>query len=114
MPTLTKLQHFSVLLPILVIYGETANLRNDEVSQSLQIVQCKLQKHVQDTHRKGPFTLAIFAAILAAIFAAISNRPCKLLAIQIAVESPVVYTGDLKSPSNRHEIAAKIASVNGP
>ena len=31
-------------------------------------------------------------------FAAISNRPCKLLAIHIAVESPVVYTGDLKSP----------------
>ena len=31
-------------------------------------------------------------------FSAISNRPCKLLAIQIAVESPVVYTGDLKSP----------------
>ena len=31
-------------------------------------------------------------------FVAISNRPCKLLAIQIAVESPVVYTGDLKSP----------------
>ena len=43
---------------------------------------------------KGPFTLAIFAAILVAIFAAISsaisNRPCKLLAIQIAAESPVV------------------------
>ena len=38
---------------------------------------------------------------------------CKLLAIQIAAESPVVYTGDLKSPWNRHEIAAKIASVNG-
>ena len=37
---------------------------------------------------EGPFTLAIFAAILVAIFAAISsaisNRPCKLLAIQIA------------------------------
>ena len=47
-------------------------------------------------------------------FAAISNRPCKLLPIQIAVESPVVFTGDLKSLSNRHEIAAKIASVNGP
>ena len=51
---------------------------------------------------KGPFTLEIFAAILAAIFAAIpsaiSNRPCKLLAIQIAAESPVVYTDDLKSP----------------
>ena len=51
-------------------------------------------------------------------FAAISNRPCKLLAIQIAAESPVVYTGDLKSPWNRHEIAAKIAakiaSVNRP
>ena len=42
---------------------------------------------------KGPFTLAIFAAISSAI----SNRPCKLLAIQIAAESPVVYTGDLKS-----------------
>ena len=43
-------------------------------------------------YSKGPFTLAIFAAILAAIFAAI------LLRFQIAVESPVVYTGDLKSP----------------
>ena len=52
-------------------------------------------------YSKGPFTLAIFAAILAAIFAAISNRPCKLLAIQIAVESPVVYTCDLISPQNR-------------
>ena len=66
---------------------------------------------------KGPLTLAIFAAILAAIFAAISsaisNHPSKLLAIQTAAESPVVYTGDLKSPWNRHEIAAKIASVNG-
>ena len=31
-------------------------------------------------------------------FAAISNRLSKLLAIQIAAESPVVYTGDLKSP----------------
>ena len=26
---------------------------------------------------------------------------CKLLAIQVAAESPVVYTGDLKSPQNR-------------
>ena len=54
--------------------------------------------------RKGPFTLAIFAAILAAFllrfrgnFAAISRR-VKLLAIQIAAESPVDYTNDLKSP----------------
>ena len=31
------------------------------------------------------------------ISSAISNCPCKLLAIQIAAESPVVYTGDLKS-----------------
>ena len=35
-------------------------------------------------------------------FAAISNRSyCKLLAIQIAKESPVLCTGDLKSPQNR-------------
>ena len=40
---------------------------------------------------KGPFTLAIFAAILAAIFAAI------FAAIPRRFESPVVYTGDLKS-----------------
>ena len=46
----------------------------------------------------GAFTLAIFAAILAAI----SNRPCKLLAILQRFESPVVYTSD------RFEIAAKI------
>ena len=31
-------------------------------------------------------------------FAAVSNRPCKLLAIEIAAESPVIYTGDLKWP----------------
>ena len=36
---------------------------------------------------KGLFTLAVFAAISSAI----SNRPYKLLAIQIAAESPVVY-----------------------
>ena len=47
--------------------------------------------------RKGPFTLAILAAILAAI----SNRPCKLLAISRRFESQVVYTGDLESPRNR-------------
>ena len=34
-------------------------------------------------------------------FVAISNRPCKLLAIPRRFESPVVYTGDLKSPRNR-------------
>ena len=60
---------------------------------------------MQARYCKGPFTLAIFAAILAEIFAAISsaisNRLSKLLAIQIAAESPVVYTGDLKSPRNR-------------
>ena len=50
--------------------------------------------------RKGPFTLAI----LAAIFAAISSGDfvaCKLLSISLRFESPVVYTGDLKSPGNR-------------
>ena len=41
---------------------------------------------------KELFTQAIFAPILAA---------CKLLVIQIAAESPIVYTGDLKSPQNR-------------
>ena len=63
---------------------------------------------------KGPFTLVIFAVISSAI----SNCLCKLLAIQITTESPVVYMGDLKSSRNCHEIAAKIAakiaSVNGP
>ena len=44
-------------------------------------------------HQSYVKTLAIFPAILAAI----SNRPCKLLAI-IAAELPVVYTDDLKSP----------------
>ena len=43
---------------------------------------------------------------------------CKLMAIAIAAESPVVYTGDLKSPQIALEIAAEItamiASVNGP
>ena len=38
-----------------------------------------------------------------AISSSISNRPCKLLVIQIVVESPVVYTGDLKSPRNRRK-----------
>ena len=55
---------------------------------------------------KGPFTLAIFGAIFAATSSAISNRPCKLLVIQIAAESPVVCTGDL----NRSKIRQ---SVNG-
>ena len=45
----------------------------------------KLYKY-RSTPCEGPFTPAIFAAILSAI----SNRPCKLLAIQIAAESPVV------------------------
>ena len=49
---------------------------------------------------KGPFTLAILAAICAAISSAISNRPCKLLAIPRRSGSPVVYMGDLKSPRN--------------
>ena len=56
------------------------------------------------------------------ISSVISNRLRKLLAIQIAGELPVVYTGDLKLPRNHHEIAAKIAakitgkitSINGP
>ena len=56
----------------------------------------------QRGHPKGPLTLAIFAAILVAIFVAISstilNRPCKLL---VLAESPEVYTGDLKSSQNR-------------
>ena len=72
-----------------------------------------LQSELRLVKSKGPFTLAIFAAILAAIFAAIlatissaiSNRPCKLLAIPRRFESPVVYTP---------RIAAKIASVNEP
>ena len=65
-----------------------------------------------------------FSTILAANFTAISSaisRRYKLLTIQIAAESPVVYTGDLKSPQNRiaadeiaAQIAAKFASVNGP
>ena len=44
-----------------------------------------------------PFTLAIFAAILAAISSAIPNRPCKLLSIPQRFELPVVYMDDLKS-----------------
>ena len=66
---------------------------------------------------KGPFTLAIFTAILGAIFAvissAISNRPCKLLAI---CKNPCGIASSL--PKIALEIAAKIAakipSVNGP
>ena len=42
-----------------------------------------------------PFALAIFCCDFRGDFkrdfAAISNRPCKLLVIQIATESPVVY-----------------------
>ena len=49
------------------------------------------------TQPQGLFILAIIAAILAAISSAISNRPCGLLAIPRRFESPVVYTGDLKS-----------------
>lgn len=58
---------------------------------------------------EGPFTLVIFFCDFRGDFCynfkcnfiAISNRPWKLLAIQIAMESPVVYTvGDLKSPRN--------------
>ena len=75
---------------------------------------------------KGPFTLAIFAASLAAIFAAISWR------FQIARVNYWRFRGDLnrqwftQAIWNRREIAleiaakvaakiaAKIASVNGP
>ena len=59
-------------------------------------------KDLTRTFKVRPFTLAIFAAIFAAISSAISSRPCKLLAIQIAVKSPVVYTGEIavKSPRN--------------
>ena len=61
-----------------------------------------------------PFTLAIFDAILVAIFDAISNHPCKL--------SPRNRLEFTRSIWNRRkialeiaaEIAAKIASVNGP
>ena len=51
---------------------------------------------------KDPFSLAIFAAI--------SNPPCKLLAIPRRFESPVVY--DRREIAL--EIAAKIVSINGP
>ena len=46
---------------------------------------------------KGPFYTGNFCCDFMRDFVAISNRPCKLLAIQIAVELSVVYTGDLKS-----------------
>ena len=43
------------------------------------------------------------------------SAACKLLAIQIAAESPLVYMGDLNRRKIALEIsAAKIASVNGP
>ena len=44
-------------------------------------------------------------------FTAITSRPCKLLAIPRRFELPVVYTN---RPEIALEIAAKIASVNGP
>ena len=44
-------------------------------------------------------------------FTVISNHRCKLLAISRRFESPVVYTGDLKS---RLKSQHKIASVNEP
>ena len=44
---------------------------------------------------KGPFTLAIFAVISSAI-----SRRFQIARVKsaIAAESPVVYTGDFKSP----------------
>ena len=45
----------------------------------------------------GNFLLRYFVAISLRFL----NRPCKLLAIPRRSESPVVYTGDLKSPRNR-------------
>ena len=57
---------------------------------------------VMELQIKDPFSLAIFAAI--------SNPPCKLLAIPRRFESPVVY--DRREIAL--EIAAKIVSINGP
>ena len=59
-------------------------------------------------HQGGFFIMAHFCGDFKRDFAAISNRPCKLLAIPQRFESPVVYTG------NRFEIAAKIASIIPP
>ena len=64
---------------------------------------------------KGPFTLAmaILGAIFAVISSAISNRPCKLLAI---CKNPCGIASSLRKIALEiaAKIAAKIPSVNGP
>ena len=52
----------------------------------------KLLTSLKSKQCKGPFTQAIFTAISKRDYAT-----CKLLAIPQRFESPVVYTGDLKS-----------------
>ena len=61
------------------------SMQNNRIWSNLEVILAGITRHT--------FTLAIFAAILAAI----SNRPCKLLAIPRRFQSPVVYTDDLKS-----------------
>ena len=77
-------------------------------TRNATLLRDKLQETVaRFTSLYGPFTLAIFAAISGAI----PNCPCKLLAIPRRFESPLVYTGNLKS---RLKSQQKSPSVNGP
>ena len=61
-------------------------------------MKVQTKKAQVDSQSIGPFTPGIFGAI--------SKRPCKLLVIQVAAESPVIYMGDL----DRHKIALEIAA----
>ena len=61
----------------------------------------KLLKAHESPNQTGASWLPVYRPVYTGAICCDSNLPCKLLAIQIAVESPVVYTGALKSPQNR-------------